>query len=133
MTTNDTGANSTMAQHLLSEIISGGINFILVDQTPLYTDGDADLSKVVIEAIPEADLQVNPASSFDDAATIEVTTEHSLDVSAETATIQETVLQNQTNIDRFVLADETNNPDLSQIDTYTIEAGTTIYEFGHVA
>ncbi len=133
MATNDTGANSTMAQHLLSEIISGGINFILVDQTPLYTDGDVDLSKVVTEAIPETDLQVNPASGFDDAAIIEVTAEHAIDVSAETATVQEAVIQNQSDVDRFVLADETNNPDLSQIDTYTIEAGTTIYEFGHVA
>jgi len=75
--------------------------------------------------------KINAASGFSDTATITNDNEVAIDVSANTENIVEAVLQNQNNTSRVVLADETNDPNLDEIDTYTLEANTVLYEFGN--
>lgn len=133
--TDSTGANDNLAQHLLGEIISGGVTAHLVDAAQNYTDGDTEVSSdsLVSENIAEADLTANSATGFADTATITNDNAVEFDVSGESTTAVEVVVQNQTETGRFVLADETNDPDLSELDTWTLEADTTLYEFGSPA
>ena len=53
--------------------------------------------------------------------------------SRRTSTVIEVATQNNAAPDRFVLEDEMNDPNLDELDTYTIEAATTFYEFGNPA
>ena len=43
----------------------------------------------------------------------------------------EVATQNDANLDRFVLKEEMNDPNLDELDTWTIETATTLYEFGN--
>lgn len=135
MTVSTTGANDTLVQHYLGEVIAGGVTIHLVSAAQAYTDGGTAVSadSEVSQAVAEADLTLNSATGFNDTATITNDNELNIDVSGitSTTTIVELVIQNQTNTDRFVLADETNDPDIGSIDTYTIPAGTVLYEFGN--
>lgn len=122
-----------MAQHFLGQVISGGVTVHLVDTAQGYTDGATEVSSdsVVSNNIAEADLTVNAATGFADTATITNDNDVEFDVSGSSVTAVEVVVQNQSTTDRFVLADETNDPDLSALDTWTLESGTTLYEFGN--
>jgi len=134
MSTNSTGVNDTEAQHLLGEIIANGVTVHLCSSAPAYTDGATGVSNVseASKNVGSADLSTNSASGFSDVATITNSTDIQFDVSATTTstTITHVVLQDQTNTGRFVLTDETNDPDIGSIDTYTISSGTVLYELG---
>jgi len=134
MSTNSTGVNDTEAQHLLGEIIANGVTVHLCSSAPAYTDGATGVSNVseASKNVGSADLSTNSASGFADVATITNDTDIQFDVSTTTTstTITHVVLQDQTNTGRFVLTDETNDPDIGSIDTYTIGAGTVLYELG---
>ena len=133
--TDSTGANDDMAQHFLGESIANGLNIHLLSSAVGYTDGDTEIQAAseASEAIAAADLTTNSATGFDDQATITNDVDVVFDVSGitESTTITHLALQDQTNTDRFLLSDETNNPDIGDLDTYTIEAGTELYEFGN--
>jgi len=131
--TNSTGANDTLAQHLLGQVISGGVTVHLVDAAQNYTDGASAVSNdsIVSKNIAETALTTNSATGFSDAATITNDNDVDFDVSSSSATAVEVVIQNQNNTNRFVLADETNDPDLSNLDTWTLSSGTTLYELGN--
>jgi hypothetical protein len=137
MSTNSTGVNDTEAQHLLGEIIANGVTVHLCSSAPAYSDGATGVSNVseASKNVGSADLSTNSASGFADVATITNDTDIQFDVSATTTstTITHVVLQDQTNTGRFVLTDETNDPDIGSIDTYTISAGTVLYELGDPA
>ena len=131
--TSGTGQNDAAAQHTLGEIIAGGVTIHLLDTALAYGDGATEVGNKSVnsEAVAEADLTVNAATGFDGTATITNDNDVVFDVEANTETVVEVVLQNDTATDRVVLADEINNPNLDENDTYTIEAGTTLYEFGN--
>ena len=133
--TDSTGANDDMAQHILGESIANGLNIHLLSSAVGYTDGDTEIQAAseASEAIAAADLTTNSATGFDDQATITNDVDVVFDVSGitESTTITHLALQDQTNVDRFLLSDETNNPDIGDLDTYTIDAGTELYEFGN--
>lgn len=133
MSTNSTGQNQTQANHTLSEIIAGGVTIHLVDTAMGYTDGATAVSNnsVVSKNVAEADLTVTTPSGYSGTATIDAGVDIVIDVSGNTATVVEGVMQNQSNTGRFVLMDETNDPDLSQIDDYKISTGDTLYELGN--
>jgi len=135
MSQSTTGVNDTAAQHLLGELIANGVTVHLCSSAPAYTDGATGVSNVseASKNVGSADLSTNAATGFGDAATITNDTDIQFDVSTTTTstTITHVVLQDQTNTGRFVLTDETNDPDIGSIDTYTIGAGTVLYELGN--
>lgn len=133
MSTNSTGQGSNASQHTLDELIAGGVTLHPVDTAMDYGDGATEISNksILSTNIAEADLTAAAASGFDGSSTITNDSDIVIDVSGETATAVEVVLQNQSNTDRWALADETNDPDLSQIDTYRIDANTTLYSLGN--
>lgn len=131
--TNATGAGDNMAQHLLGEIIAGGVTVHLLGggDTMAYGDGATEVSNKSDASVnvAEADLTINAAADFSGAATITVDIE--LDFGAQSiGIVDEIVIQNQTNTSMWVLANEPNDPNLTGEDT-TIPAGTTLYEFGN--
>jgi hypothetical protein len=134
MSTNSTGVNDTEAQHLLGEIIANGVTVHLCSSAPAYTDGATGVSSAseASQNVGSADLSTNSAAGFADVATITNDTDIQFDVSTTTTstTITHVVLQDQTNTGRFVLTDETNDPDIGNIDTYTVSSGTVLYELG---
>ena len=133
--TDSTGANDDMAQHILGEATANGLNVHLLSSAIGYTDGDTEIQAAseASESVGAAGLTANSATGFNDQATITNDADIVFDVSGITAstTITHLALQDQTNTDRFLLSDETNNPDIGDLDTYTIEAGTELYEFGN--
>lgn len=137
MAVDNSGANSTLVQHLLGEIIAGGVTIHLVSAAQSYTDGAAELSadSEVSVTVAEADFTVDAAGGFATVATLTTNADIVFDVSGVTTstTIVELAIQNQTNTDQFVLSDETNDPDIGALDTYTLEAGEVLYELGNPA
>lgn len=135
MATNNSGANDTLAQHLLGEIIANGVTIHLLSADQNYTDGNTELTadSEATQNVALADLTTNSATDFTDVATITNDNDVVFDVSGITAstTITHLGIQDQTNTDRFVLSDETNDPDIGTIDTYTISSGTVLYELGN--
>lgn len=135
MATNNSGANDTLAQHLLDQIIANGVTIHLLSADQSYTDGNTELTadSEATQNVATADLTTNSATDFTDTATITNDNDVSFDVSGTTTTttITHLAIQDQTNTDRFVLADETNDPDIGSIDTYTIDSGTVLYETGN--
>lgn len=133
--TNATGANDTLAQYLLGEIIANGVTIHLLSADQDYTDGNTELTadSEATQSVTAANMTVNAATDFTDTATLTNDNEINFDVSGITTstTISHLGTQDQTNTDRFVLSDETNDPDIGNLDTYTIPAGTVLYEFGH--
>jgi hypothetical protein len=134
MSQSTTGVNDTEAQHLLGEIIANGVTVHLCSSAPAYTDGATGVSNAseASKTVGSADLSTNSAAGFADVATITNDTDIQFDVSTTTTstTITHVVLQDQTNTGRFVLTDETNDPDIGDIDTYTVSSGTVLYELG---
>jgi hypothetical protein len=134
MSQSTTGVNDTEAQHLLGEIIANGVTVHLCSSAPAYTDGATGVSNAseASKTVGSADLSTNSAAGFADVATITNDTDIQFDVSTTTTstTITHVVLQDQTNTGRFVLTDETNDPDIGNIDTYTVSSGTVLYELG---
>jgi len=135
MSTNSTGVNDTEAQHLLGEIIANGVTVHLCSSAPAYTDGATGVSSAseASQNVASSALTTNAASGFSDVATITNDNDIVFDVSGTTTstTITHVVLQDQTNTDRFVLSDETNDPDIGSLDEYTISSGTVLYELGN--
>lgn len=133
--TSATGANDTLAQHLLGEIIANGVTIHLLSADQAYTDGGTALSadSEASQNVAAADITINSATGFSDTATLTNDADIDFDVSGTTAstTITHLAIQDQTNTDRFVLADETNDPDIGSLDTYTISAGTVLFEYGN--
>ena len=135
MATNNSGANDTLAQHLLGEIIANGVTIHLLSADQSYTDGNTELTadSEATQNVTAANLTTNSATDFTDTATITNDNDVVFDVSGISAstTITHIAIQDQTNTDRFVLSDETNDPDIGTIDTYTISSGTVLYELGN--
>lgn len=135
MTVSTTGSNDTLTQYLLGEIIANGVTVHLLTADQAYTDGGTALSSdsEQTQNVASADLTLNSGTGFSDTATITNDNDIVFDVSGTTAstTITHLAIQDQTNTDRFVLSDETNDPDIGTLDTYTISAGTVLYELGN--
>lgn len=135
MSTNTTGVNDTLAQHLLGEIIANGLTVHLCSSAPAYTDGATGVSSAseASQNVAASALTTNSATGFGDVATITNDNDIQFDVSGTTSstTITHLVLQDQTNTDRFILVDETNDPDIGNLDDYTISSGTVLYEDGN--
>ena len=133
--TDTTGAGDNMAQHFLGEAIANGVNIHLLSSAVNYADGDTEIQAAseASEAVGSAALTTNSATGFNDVATITNDNDVVFDVSGitDSTTITHLAIQDQTNTDRFLLSDETNNPDIGELDTYTIDANTTLYEFGN--
>lgn len=133
MSTNSTGQNEDMASHTLGEIIAGGVTLHLVDSELSYTSTSTDISNASVKSasLAESDLNIVLPADYTGTATIETAVDVVFDVSSSTATIVEVVLQNASNTGRFVLVDETNDPDLSSYDEYKIPSGEVLYELGN--
>lgn len=135
MATNNSGANDSLTQHLLGEIITNGVTIHLLSADQTYTDGNTELTadSEATETVAAADLTTNSAADFTGTATITNDNDVAFDVSGITSstTITHLAIQDQTNTDRFVLSDETNDPDIGTLDTYTIESGDVLYDFGN--
>jgi len=133
MSTSTTGAGDNMAQHLLGEIIAGGITIHLLGggDTMSYTDGSTEVSNKSDASadVAEADVTINAAGGFGGTATL--TNDNQVSFGSQSiGTVDEIVIQNQNNTDRWVVLDETNDPNLTGEDV-NISANTTLYEFGN--
>lgn len=133
MTVDTTGAGENAADLMIGAFLAGGIVYHLATSTPPYGGGSADVdaASVASVAIDAEDLQINPATGWEDAEEVEVTADHVMDVEANEEVATETIIQRQSDPDDFLLGDEENDPDLSALETYTVKEGTVVYEFGN--
>jgi predicted ATP-binding protein involved in virulence len=131
--TSSTGLGETSAQSAIQNFIDGGVTIHLLDTALGYTDTSTEITNnsVVSQTVAQADLTINTPTSFSGVATLENDNDIVYDVSAETATIVEVVIQSQNSVEEWALADETNDPDLSNLDEYRIDATTILYELGN--
>lgn len=127
------GANQTAAQALANLVFSGGATVHLLGggNTLNYTDGSTELSNKsdATATLAEADVSVSTPSSFSGVTTVTTQTDLSFG-SLSIGTVDQIVVQNQTNGSRLVLTDEPNDPDLTGEDV-TLPSGTTLYKFGN--
>ena len=133
MSTSTTGANDALADAMITELISGGATVHLIGggATMSYTDGATEIStdSDAEVAVAEADWTISVPADFSGTATLE--NDNELDFgSPSIGTVDQIVIQNDSNTDYFVLADEPNDPDLTG-ENVTIAAGTTMYELGN--
>lgn len=133
MASESTGQNETAAIDTLEQLIDGGLTIHLLETALEYGDGDTEVNNKSVnqESIAEADLLTQDGGGFDGTAEIVIDRDLEFDVTANEEQVFEVALQNQNNPDRVFLADELNDPLLSELDTYTIEDGTTLYELGN--
>ena len=131
--TDSTGFGETSAESAIENISSGGVTIHLCDTAVDYTDAAADIDtkSVTSEDVAEADLTITTPTGFEGVATLENDNDITYDVSENTETIVDVVIQNQTDGEEWALADEVNNPDLGENDEYRIDANTTLYELGN--
>lgn len=133
MAINDTGAGENLAQDMVELLIAGGATVHLLGggATMSYSDGgtEVDSNSDAETSVAEADWTVTTPAGFD--GVVELSNDNELDFgSPDIGTVDEIVIQNDSDGDLWVVADEPNNPDLTGEDV-TIAAGTTMYEFGN--
>ena len=134
MSTNTTGAGENLAHKMVEQVINGGATIHLFGggDTANYSDGSADVDSKsgAEESVAEADYSVNTPADFSGGTELVVDVE--VDFGAtDIGTVDDIVVQNDTDGDLWLVGDEPNNPELTGEDV-VIEAGTTIYEFGNV-
>lgn len=127
------GAGENMAAHLVGEIIKNGVTLHLYGQgeTASYSDGATEVSnKSDAQAdIAAADMTVATPTDFSGTTTITV----NVDVAfgpTDIGIIDDAVIQDQTNTDRWVSGNVPDNPDTTGEDV-TLPSGTVVYEFGN--
>lgn len=129
--TDSTGFGETSAQSAIQNVTSGGVTVHLCSSAPSYSDGASGITSVSEAStnVAETDVTVNNATGFADTATLTNDNEISFG-SQSVGTITHIVIQNQNDGATWILADETNDPDLTGEDV-TLPADTTLYEFGN--
>jgi len=131
MSVNSTGANETAATDFITNLISGGVNVVLIGSGQNVSYTDTDLSTYTTEqvSVTEANLSISTPADF--TGTADLSNDNQLDFgSVDIGVVDDVVIQNQNNNDLFVLADETNNPDTTG-EQVTLPAGTTLYSLGN--
>jgi hypothetical protein len=130
------GFNQTAAQSAINNIINGGANVRLMTSQLDYNDGDTELGNKEVSAadyavqnIAEADWDV----SFD-ATTNTATLTNANEISYGTidndwGTILDIAIQDS-GTDEFIIADETNQPDLTTGEDVSFPAGEITYTLG---
>lgn len=134
MSVNSTGFGNPSAQSAIQNVIAGGATIYLIPDTTSVAVGDAvsDISSASVQSknVAEADFTINGKADFTDTSDLNLSAEVSIDVSGTSDTIDTVVIANQS-AEEWILSDETNNPDLSQIDTLTLSSGDTLYSVGN--
>lgn len=131
-----TGFNETAADFAIDGIIAGGADVRLMTTALAYGDGATELdSKEVSDAsytsvtVAEADWTVSV-----DATTNTTTLENASKVDFGTAGgdwgVVVEVAIHQAGTDRFVIADETNDPDITEGEEVSFAAGELTYTLG---
>ncbi len=132
MSVNSTGANETAAVDLMSQLIVNGVDIVLVGggNSVSYTDTDVEGTyNTRTKSVSEADLTISTPSGFGGTTDLIIDVQVTFN-SVDIGTVSDVVIQNQSNNDRFVLANEVNNPDTSG-QTVTLPSGTTLFSFGN--
>lgn len=131
MSSDTTGANETLATEMINQLVSGGITIHLLTSAVNYSDGATALSSASSASadVAEADLTVTTPSDWSGETTITVDVDVEFGAQ-DIGIVEEHAIQSQSNTDRFILSDETNDPELTGED-YTLEAGHVIYNFGN--
>lgn len=133
MAINDTGAGENLAQAMVEQLISGGATVHLLGggDTMTYTDGDTELTSKSDSTVQVAEADWTITNPADFSGTTDLSNDNELDFGTPSiGTVDQIVIQNDTNTDQWVVADEPNNPDLTG-ENVTIAANTTMYELGN--
>ena len=127
-----TGFGETAAQSAVENITDGGIEILLATTAVNYTDSatDIDTKTDASETVTEANVTITPPADF--SGTVDLTNDNAVEFGAlSIGVVEEVVIRSQTDNEQWVLADETNNPELTG-EEYTIEADTVLYSLGNV-
>jgi len=135
MSTSTTGFNETAAIEAITNVISGGATVHLYGggDTGAYNDTATEVTNKsdAQVSVAEADFTINTPADFTGSATL--SNDNELDFGTPSiGTVDDIVIQNDTNGDLFIVGDEPNNPDLTG-EQVTLPAGTTLYELGNIA
>jgi len=130
------GFNQTAAQSAIDNIIAGGADVRLMNSQLDYTDGDTELGNkevsaadYTIKSIAEADWSVS-FDSTTNTATLENANEISYgQINNDWGVILDVAIQDPTT-DEFIIADETNQPDLTTGEDVSFPAGEITYTLG---
>lgn len=133
MSVSATGAGQNLAVEMLMDVIAGGATVHLIGggETMAYTDGATELTAKsdASVSVAELDWTITPPAGFNGVATLANDAE--LDFgSPNIGVVSEIVIQNNTNGDLWLVADEPTDPNLTG-EAVTIAAGTQMYEFGN--
>lgn len=133
MATNDSGYNESAAVQEPETVISGGITVHLFGggSTLNYSDTATEISNKSDASVNVARtaLTVTTPADFTGVTTLE--NDNVIDFGSQSiGTVDDIVIQSQSNTDRAIRADEPNNPDLTGEDV-SIPANTVLYEFGN--
>jgi hypothetical protein len=131
------GFNQTAAQSAIDNIIAGGADVRLMTSQLDYTDGDAELdtkevnaADYTVKSIAEADWTVS-FDSTTNTATLENANEISYGkINNDWGTILDVAIQDPTT-DKFIIADEANQPDLTAGENVSFPAGDITFTLGN--
>lgn len=136
MSSSETGFGKTVATDAVNQIISGGADVKLMTSAVDYTDTESDLDSKEVSAadydpvnVPEADW-----SFTYDNSTNKLTLENSAQVDFGTAqndygVVKEIVIHDD-GTDQFIIADETNDPDITAGEDVRFPANNITYTLG---
>ena len=130
------GFNQTAADSAIDNIIAGGADVRLMNSQLDYTDGDTELGNkevsaadYTVQSIAEADWTVS-FDSTTNTATLENANEISYgQINNDWGTVVDVAIQDPTT-DEFIIADETNQPDLTTGEDVSFPAGEITYTLG---
>ena len=130
------GFNQTAAQSAIDNIIAGGADVRLMTSQLDYTDGDTELGNkevsaadYTVQSIAEVDWTVSFDSSTN-TATLENANEIDYgEIQNDWGVIADVAIQDPTT-DEFIIADETNQPDLTTGEEVSFAAGEITYTLG---
>lgn len=131
--TDVSGMGATTAQTSIELVTNGGIEIHLCDTAVSKTDSatDIDGKSALSQNVAEADTTITTATDFSGVDTLANDVDVVFDVSTNTEIIVDVVIRSQTDDSQWLVADELNDPDLSENDEYRIDANTTLYEHGN--
>jgi len=130
------GFNQTAAESAIDNIIAGGADVRLMNSQLDYTDGDTELGNKEVSAadytiknVAEADWTVSFDSSTN-TATLENASEIDYgEIQNDWGVILDVAIQDPTT-DEFIIADETNEPDLTTGEEVSFLPGEITYTLG---
>lgn len=128
-----TGAGETLATDMVTDLISGGATVHLLGggDTMNYSDTGTEVTNKSDTTVQVAEADWTITSPADFSGTTDLSNDNELDFGTPSiGTVDQIVIQNDTNGDLWVVADEPNNPDLTG-ENVTISAGTTMYQLGN--